>query len=141
MTTIAYKDGVIAYDSRSTMGDLISDDSTNKAKHDQGVFFVLTGAASDYPAFIENYHAKRMITRCGSAALVLDDGSLYYTGGNKEDGFFRHHITTDKVFAIGSGQDHAFTAMDMGATAVEAVRMAAKRDAGTGGRIRSYKIK
>ena len=32
MTTIAYKDGVIAYDSRTTRGTVISDDDCEKLK-------------------------------------------------------------------------------------------------------------
>ena len=44
-------------------------------------------------------------------------------------------------YAIGSGADHAFTAMDCGCSAKEAVQMAVKRDTCTGGRIRSFKLK
>jgi hypothetical protein len=43
--------------------------------------------------------------------------------------------------AIGTGTDHAITAMDCGLSAREAVKMAMKRDTGTGGRIRTYKVK
>jgi ATP-dependent protease HslVU (ClpYQ) peptidase subunit len=44
-------------------------------------------------------------------------------------------------FAIGSGRDSAFTAMDLGCNAIKAVRMAAKRDPSTGGQVRSLKLK
>ena len=37
MTTIAYKDGVIAYDSRVTRGDLITDDDCDKCIERDGV--------------------------------------------------------------------------------------------------------
>jgi hypothetical protein len=46
----------------------------------------------------------------------------------------------DSVYAIGCGSDHAITAMDMGATAYQAVQMAAKRDTGTGGTIRAATV-
>jgi len=48
-------------------------------------------------------------------------------------------MNKDKVYSIGSGSDHALTAMDMGATAEKAVEMAMQRDICTGGRIRLYR--
>ena len=44
------------------------------------------------------------------------------------------------TYAIGSCADHAIPPMDMGATAYQAVQMAAKRDTGTGGTIRTVII-
>lgn len=46
----------------------------------------------------------------------------------------------DRPFAIGSGRDFALAAMDMGASAKEAVEAAAKRDVYTGGTIRTLII-
>lgn len=49
-------------------------------------------------------------------------------------------VWVERPFAIGSGRDFALAAMDMGATAKEAVEMAAKRDVYTGGTIRTVII-
>jgi hypothetical protein len=46
-----------------------------------------------------------------------------------------------KVDAIGSGHKHAITALDLGCSAVEAIRMTIKRDACTGGIIRCFDTK
>jgi hypothetical protein len=43
--------------------------------------------------------------------------------------------------AAGSGSRFAFTAMDMGATAKQAIQMAMKRDTGTGGKIHVFKVR
>ena len=45
------------------------------------------------------------------------------------------------MLCIGSGADHGLTAMDCGLSAKEAVKKAAYRDLGTGGKIRTYKLK
>jgi|TARA_R110000803_G_scaffold54828_1_gene111652 hypothetical protein len=47
----------------------------------------------------------------------------------------------DMMLCIGSGADHGLTAMDCGLSAKEAVKKAAYRDLGTGGKIRTYKLK
>lgn len=61
-------------------------------------------------------------------------------GASVEDGFWKSPIPPSATYAIGSGADHAITAMDMGANAFLAVQMAAKRDTGTGGTIRALVI-
>ncbi|EPM72547.1 20S proteasome subunits A/B [Pseudomonas syringae pv. theae ICMP 3923] len=55
MTTIAYKDGVIAYDSRTTGGTTISDDDSGKLQTVDGVQFICTGCACDFDALIAGY--------------------------------------------------------------------------------------
>lgn len=55
MTTIAYKDGVIAYDSRCTRGTTILDDDANKLYAVKGVSFLCTGANCDFPALIDAF--------------------------------------------------------------------------------------
>jgi len=141
MTTITYKNSIIAYDSRAIMGSVIIDDDREKMRIDGGVVYFLTGNVSDYKAMICNYREKDNKEKCDSAALVVDDGMIYYTGIDADTkDFFSCIVEKDKTYAIGSGQDFAFTAMDMGATAKEAVKWAMKRDTGTGGRIRTYKL-
>tara|TARA_R110000796_G_scaffold143647_3_gene260326 strand:- start:411 stop:617 length:207 start_codon:yes stop_codon:yes gene_type:complete len=58
-----------------------------------------------------------------------------------EERLFKTPESLKSCIALGSGADHAYTAMDCGLSAKEAVKKAAYRDCGTGGRIRSYTIK
>lgn len=142
MTTIAYKDGVIAYDSRCTSGGTIEDDDFDKRVSSNGVEFFLTGATADHESLVALYEGviSEPRGRFNAAALVVDDGKLYLVSYNDEDGFFKSPKRLEVPHAIGSGQDHALTAMDMGADAKTAVKMAMKRDSGTGGRIRTFKV-
>jgi 20S proteasome alpha/beta subunit len=56
MTTIVYKDGIIAFDSRVVSGDEILDDDFNKLKIVQGVVFVTCGTVPDDENFIHCTH-------------------------------------------------------------------------------------
>lgn len=140
MTTIAYKDGVIAYDSRTTRGGLIQSDNKDKSitKGDVRMFFC--GVFSDGDELMSAYLGESDKTFDESHAIVVDNGNIYHFCVTKEDGVSKYPIDAGEYFAIGSGTDHAYTAMDLGLSAKEAVKMAAKRDTGTGGRIRVYKI-
>ena len=69
----------------------------------------------------------------------MEGGELFYITSDDES-FSKQKLDPSKPYATGSGQHHALTAMDMGATAKEAVKMAIMRDTNSGGRIRTYKI-
>jgi ATP-dependent protease HslVU (ClpYQ) peptidase subunit len=47
----------------------------------------------------------------------------------------------EKIGAIGSGEDYAITALDLGLTAEQAVAVAIKRDVFSGGKIRSIRYR
>lgn len=47
------------------------------------------------------------------------------------------HVLTSRYFAIGSGEDYASTAMELGKTAAQAVAVAMKFDRNTGGQIKT----
>jgi 20S proteasome alpha/beta subunit len=141
MTTIAYKDGVIAYDSRITANTTITNDDYEKCHEVKGVKFVLSGKTSDYAKLIDAYFGGSASGDLQASAVIVDAEGLWYAGRNNEDGFWKSPIVGDGPYAIGSGGDHAFTAMDMGATAYQAVEMAMKRDSCTGGKIRTLMVK
>lgn len=138
MTTIAYnhKDKEIAVDSRITRGDFIVTDKANKAiKNDNGLF-ILSGLTADCELVAQCFpnEPPREVNCYGFAIsdefvywLTFNDGVLMLTKCNYSE-------------AAGSGQDHAITAMDLGCSAKDAVKMAAKRDQNTGGKIRVYKV-
>jgi len=144
MTTIAYKDGIIAYDSRIVQGITICDDDFEKCIFKDGFFFFLSGPTCDYEKFMNHFINNRDESNLpveGVGAFVYDKklGALYQVQ-NSENSFWYVRMETAKICSIGSGSDHAITAMDMGASAEAAIKMAMKRDTCTGGRIRTFKI-
>ncbi|WP_339419026.1 proteasome subunit beta [Pseudomonas sp. RL_105y_Pfl1_103] len=136
MTCIAYKNGVIAYDSQITCGSTITYDDYEKCHEVKGVRFVMCGKTSDYAALQGAYFGSSVTRDLDASAIVSDGEGLWCVGASIEDGFWKSPIPAGAIYAIGSGADHAITAMDMGASAIGAVEMAAKRDTGTGGIIR-----
>ena len=140
MTTIAYKDGVIAYDSRITRDTEILYDDFQKCREEKGVKFILSGKTSHYSRLIAAYFGSIESRDLSCAAIVIDADGLWYAGNDAEDGFWKSPPVSDRPYAIGSGGLHALTAMDMGATAAEAVEMAKKRDTCTGGQVRTLII-
>lgn len=140
MTTIAYKDGVIAYDSRVSAGRTIIYDDVDKKRERDGVLFFGTGATGEISELIGAYFGEEIAGECGASAFVVHGDDLMIIGYS-EGKVWKSPVRADKPYAIGSGEDHAFTALDMGASAAEAVEMAAKRDTGTGGKIRTLTIK
>ena len=139
MTTVVYKDGIIAFDSRVTRGDIIINDNTNKIVKTDSAAFVFAGRMDQSEKLIRLYLGEDLDVdrHFDTSALVSDKGQIYYIGANCDDGFFKCEVTNG--YSIGSGCPHAYTAMDMGATAKEAVKMATKRDIYSGGRVRSFK--
>ncbi|ROM84863.1 proteasome subunit beta [Pseudomonas brassicacearum] len=140
MTTIAYKDGVIAYDSQITSGSTITYDDYQKCHEVKGVKFVMCGKTCDYTALQDAYFGASVTRDLDTSAIVLDGDGLWYVGADVQSGFWKSPVRLEASYAIGSGADHAITAMDMGLTAYQAVEMAAKRDTGTGGTIRTLII-
>lgn len=139
MTTIAYKDGVVAYDSRSSSnGAIISDNYEKKAVKNKVAFF-LSGTVADHPKFIDAYLGADCEEDLDAYGFCVDGGRLYRVG-HSEGKVYREICELDEHYAAGSGSDHALTAMDLCLSAKEAVKMAMKRDTGTGGRVRTFKL-
>ena len=137
MTTIAYKDGVVAYDSRLTNGTQITHDDFQKCQEVKGIKFVLSGYLCDYAKLIGAWFGESPIGNVEAAAFVIEGETLCYASYSEKDGLCKTPIWLERPYAIGSGEPHALTAMDMGATAAEAIEMAKKRDTGTGGTVRT----
>lgn len=139
MTTIAYKDGVIAYDGRITRGTQITYDDYDKCIERDGVSFVCSGAVADFEGLVGAYFGSDA-PNCAATAFVVADGMVWHVAVDGSTGFWKAPLVMDQPYAIGSGSDHALTAMDMGATAYQAVELASKRDTSTGGTIRTLVI-
>lgn len=140
MTTIAYKNGVIAYDSRQTRGGAIVSDDCSKCEIVEGVSFFLSGAVCDEKALIAAYFGTPSPVPVECSGYVVDGGKLMMVGHDDKTGIWRQELDPSNPDAIGSGSAYALAAMDMGASAEEAVRAAMKRDIYTGGMIRKVVI-
>lgn len=137
MTTIAYKDGVIAYDGRQTRGDSIVSDDAPKCQVVDGVRFLLAGAVCDEKALIAAYFGTPSAVPVECSGYVIDGGKLMMVGHDDKTGIWKQELEPSNPDAIGSGAAYAVAAMDMGASAEEAVRAAMKRDIYTGGKVRT----
>jgi len=82
------------------------------------------------PALSEDFEALAMDLRTGKCT--------YYTYYEKQ---LIPIPITDKFEAIGTGDELAIGAMEFGATAIEAVRVAIKRDINSGGRVAVLRAK
>ena len=140
MTTIAYKDGIIAYDSRATAGDFIIDDDFDKKLEYEGATFFLAGSLTDFAKFAECFvHEYKVPKNTNCVALVIYDGALWKAAVDA-DGMWKHKIEVSKHYAIGNGDQIAVAAMDLGQSAEDAIKAASARDTKTGGKIRVFKI-
>ena len=140
MTTIAYKDGVIAYDGRQTRSNRIVSDTAQKCTVVDGVSFFLSGTVCDEKALIAAYFGAPSSAPVECSGYVVDSGKLMLIGHDDDTGIWRQDLDPSNPDAIGSGSPYALAAMDMGASAEEAVLAAMKRDIYTGGKVTTITI-
>ena len=135
MTTIAFKDGKMAAD-RQTDAPAGNTGKTKLRRRDDAVY-AGAGFSCDIAALADWYFGDRKelpkyITGKNDdpdAQLLImhDDGRMFWTGWGCNPQEVSGNV------AIGSGSQYAVGAMAAGASAVEAVEIAAKFDPGTGG--------
>lgn len=144
ITTIAYKDGLIAFDSRVTWerGQITVLDY-NKSRKVGPLHFFCAGSTADIDELVVAYCSgdTEDFPVNDAVAFVVDQGKLYLIGINDEGHLWRDPYALAQHSAIGSGGAHALTAMDLGCDARKAVKMAMLRDSHTGGKIRTYRIR
>lgn len=140
MTTIAYKDGVIAYDSRTSAGSIITNDNADKHYERDSVHFFMCGTLADYESFFAAFCGEKPEAEPDASCIAVVEGKAYVCGYGSDKGVWKSPIDMTQSYAIGSGSEFAWAAMDMGASAAEAIAVAMKRDTGTGGTIRTYEI-
>jgi 20S proteasome alpha/beta subunit len=139
MTTIAYRDGILAADTRATDSGYHPGIYRCEKLFRVGNDIVGT-AGDDTPGmvFLDWYTHKdkrkppsRLVDgEADFCCLVLSKNGLFWY-----DKWCRPNKVLDEFYAIGSGGAYAMGAMGMGATAEEAVRQAARWDCYTGGDI------
>ena len=90
MTTIAYKDGIIAYDSRFTYNNVIVDDDGDKKIEADGKVFIISGAQSDFIYLVDSYLNDKLTKKVRDPvrAMVVDNGKLYTSAISMHDGFW-----------------------------------------------------
>lgn len=141
MTTIAYKDGVIAYDSRQTRNGAIVSDDVEKSEFVNGVHFFLAGAVCDMTALIAAYFGTASQIPVECSGYAVDSGKLMLIGHDDKTGIWKQDLDPSNPDAIGCGAPYALAAMDMGASAEGGVLAAMKRDIYTGGKVRLLAIR
>jgi hypothetical protein len=152
VTTIAFDGKTIAADSRETHG---SDDGgslkmvcaklfrkrVGEGRKAHDVIIATAGESSPGMLFVDWYGSGREIPKMLQLAiadfvcLVLTPTGLY-----EADGYCHLVKRDDTQYAIGSGAKEALAAMYCGKSAAEAVRIAARIDPYTGGRIVSMSL-
>jgi 20S proteasome alpha/beta subunit len=146
MTVVAYRDGIMAGDGRVCSGSIIEEDGARKVfRLPDGTLVGVSGKWARCQAFV------RIMTKASEAekkklpsdvikgidALVVDPKgkTIWYY----ESGAWLKVKTP--YTCIGSGYVSALAAMDAGATAEEAVRIACKRHVHCGGRVSTVSLK
>lgn len=130
MTTIAYKDGVLAADSRATRGNTIVPGVTPKLhRMSDGSVATSCGTTANGRAFIRWLDAGKE-----GKAPDLDKGTVIHlqADGKVFEYWDEHPVQTHGPFeAWGSGADFALAAMHLGFNAEDAVKAACKCDTGS----------
>jgi len=118
MTTIAYKDGVIAYDSRVSAENFIVDDAYEKHIVVADIHFFCSGSTEFLEDFCNAYASRSPTVRdMDVGAIVLEtNGRLFKASVEERQGQFRiwrAPIPQGRLSALGSGHDFALAYMDM----------------------------
>lgn len=140
MTTIAYRDGVMAADTRMCSGNQFIDQSMTKiARNKAGDLCGISGDAALGGPFLEWFlkgergkHPPIIYEPTKSdihAVIVRAKGTMR----RFEPGGWFYFVAP--YFAMGSGRDFALGAMHMGADAIRAVQAGCAHDPSSGGQI------
>lgn len=138
MTTIAYRDGVLAADSRATAGDNIIGDIDKIARNVAGDLAGAAGLASYNYAFLEWFrNGEHGEPPKGSKDDGNYDRGAIFRANGRIDIYepSGQHATSGPYYALGSGRPEALGAMFTGADAATAVRAAIAHDINTGGTV------
>lgn len=143
MTTIAYRDGVMASDSRAYSGSRNYIGSKNKIHRLSngsliGLSSSVVGECERLKRFVEGrgVELECELDMPVQALLVTVDGSVYYFSEGRS---FSGPINND-YFAIGSGEQYAIVSMSLGASAAKSIETAIEFDVWTGGDIKCLEL-
>lgn len=159
MTTIAYKDGIMAADSKITSGDDYMGRCNKVVRLPYGHLLGMSGDA-DERDFVELLSKVRSVKNLPTRAilvtlkqairglLVLKSGHVFYVevyyDENAPDGDTAYTAQIiechERCAAMGNGFRYALGAMEAGASAERAVHVACKYDTATGLPVKVYKL-
>lgn len=150
MTTIAYRNGIIAADSQTTISGGASGDvkgvcqklfkkKIGKGKAARTVIIATSGESAPGLVFVDWYGTggarPETLRDSDFTCLVLEKDGLY-----EVDALCRPERVKEPFYAVGSGRKAAMAAMLCGKSAREAVKIAAMLDPYTGGRIVTMRL-
>lgn len=139
MTTIAYRDGVLASDSRLSFNDNICTDKCIKIwRLPDGTLFGASGDNEPGLLILNSLRKGLPLPKFDGQALgvrILPKGQIYVTEGLLWDRW------PEKFVAIGSGGKHALAVLRHGGSAVEAVKAGIAGDVYSGGRVQKLELK
>jgi len=138
MTTIAFKEGIIAADTRVVIGT-ISLYGRKIQKLDQYVF-AIAGKLPDEAIFIDYYKGERKrVPRKFSSleAFKVEENQVYWCNND----LYWQPIPAKGFYALGSGWQIAMAGMHMGLSAKDAVLLAGDLDINTNKLVDTYNVK
>jgi ATP-dependent protease HslVU (ClpYQ) peptidase subunit len=144
MTTFAYSkaDNIIAIDGRVTAGSrIVSDVDKKYIKKGKNVYFTIGGLA-DAMRLIDLVEAgleeigDDNVYECQLVLAAIPPVEIYVN----EAGYIESVPIIEDLYTLGSGGDHALTALDLGRTPKQAVQHAMTRDICSGGKIIQYDL-
>jgi ATP-dependent protease HslVU (ClpYQ) peptidase subunit len=143
MTTIAYRNGILAADSLITAGNRIATSVSatkiirlsdgrllghcGQMRHMKPLVAFLEGRSERYPDMEKD----------ATAIVVHVEGRVELHYGRHPDEALEEEA---EFFAIGSGAELALGAMAVGVSAIEAVRAAIRFDTGSGGEVKHLEL-
>jgi 20S proteasome alpha/beta subunit len=132
MTTVTYKSGAMAADTRMVQASTIFGDVTKIVRRDDGA---LCGGCGSI-AWVQSFHRWFLDGQVGDPPKAGEYDRAMICGVGAPVRVFEHAGKFEfyaSFVAIGSGKEFALGAMSYGATAEDAVRVAMAFDPGTGG--------
>lgn len=145
MTTIVYRDGVMAGDRRVTNGHVIEPEVTKIFKRESDGALIgaagTLGLAARFTRWFlqgEKGDPPELFAKegdCEAEAIIVRPNC-------RSETHYKYGVIhlESEYYAIGSGACAALTALDLGCSAEDAVRAAARRDTGTGAEIDVLKL-
>lgn len=137
MTTIVYKDGILACDSQVTTNSEVIIGYCNKIQEFDNEVICGSGSTTAIKQFID-WHRRGDDPE--KKPTLLGDGCVCFVIDKKTLELKRYcDCWYDSIgasfYVTGSGMEIAIGALEMGATAEEAIKAACKYDTGTGGEV------
>lgn len=137
MTTIAFKDGILAADRRATIGNL-NQSSTTKIHRQGGILIAASGVLSECQAFRSwvksGLQETDPITEDSTGIIFISPiHAVIWAGAGPQ-------YVTGEYMAFGSGREIALGAMAAGLSAEDAVKLASKHDIYTGNGVDTLKF-